>query len=628
MRLVGGEEGHRAAAILGHARHGGVGGVQHGHAAVGHVLHDHSFEYREVFHGGDVVQSQVIPGADIRHHGDLAAVEGQAFAQHAAARRLEHGRVHVRVQQHVARAARAAAVAAVDLAPFDVHAIGVGHAGAQAGSRQQMGDQAHGGGLAIGAGDGDDGDAAIVALGEHGGDDGFAHGAWLAERRRQVHAQARCGVHFDDAGVLLFQRFQNAFGDHVHAADVQAHHVRGGDGARRHFRVHVDGDVGGRAARRQVGVIAQNYALAHGRHGFGHIALLGQAGQGDVVEADFRQRGGVAAAAARVQVDLVDQFAHRVLAVAHHLRRVAAGRCHHLVADDEQTEIVARQIAFDEDVVAEFLRREEGGRQLFARGDVDGDALALVAIFRFHDDGQADLAGGGPGVVRVDGDTAVRHRHAGRIEQLLGQFLVLRDGFGNGAGAVHFGGLDLALLAAPAERHQAAFGQAAERDVARHGGVDDGAGRWTEAHVFIEFLQLVQGAGQVERRIVERGAAQLLRQFQGQAADGFFRVFDDDLEDARFQGRRGAAEGDGAAGLRLQAQRRQFQHLRHRRGVVIAQRLQRAQLRKARAQAGFEAGQLGDVEFLRGAGNNGFHGGVVAPEVRAPQGPYARYFHN
>ncbi|MNT22618.1 hypothetical protein D3C72_1580080 [compost metagenome] len=222
----------------------------------------------------------------------------------------------------------------------------------------------------------------------------------------------------------------------------------------------------------------------------------------------------------------------------------------------------------------------------------------------------------------------MRHGHASRIEQFFRQFLVLRDGFGDRAGAVHFGGLDLALLAAPAERHEAAFGQAAERDVAGYGGVDDGARRWTEAYVFIKFLQLVQGAGQVERRIVERGAAQLLRQFQGQAADGFFRVFDDDLEDARFQGRRGAAEGDGAAGLRLQAQRRQFQHLRHRRGVVIAQRLQRAQLRKECAQAGFEAGQLGDVEFLRGAGNNGFHGGVVAPEVRATQGPYARYFHN
>ena len=196
----------------------------------------------------------------------------------------------------------------------------------------------------------------------------------------------------------------------------------------------------------------------------------------------------MAAAAARVQVDLVNQFAHRVLAVAHDLRRVAAGCCHHLVADDEQAEIVARQIALDEDVVAEFLRREEAGRQLFARGDIDGHALALVAILRLDDDRQADLAGGGPGVVGVDGDSALRHRHAGRIEQFFRQFLVLRDGFGNGACTVHFGSLDLALLAAPAERHEAAFGQAAERYVAGHGGVDDGAGGGAQAHVFIEFL--------------------------------------------------------------------------------------------------------------------------------------------
>jgi hypothetical protein len=55
-----------------------------------------------------------------------------------------------------------------------------------------------------------------------------------------------------------------------------------------------------------------------------------------------------------------------VLAVAHHLRRVAAGRGHQLVADDQQAEVVARQVALDQDVVAEFLRRVEGGFRCFA----------------------------------------------------------------------------------------------------------------------------------------------------------------------------------------------------------------------------------------------------------------------
>ena len=44
---------------------------------------------------------------------------------------------------------------------------------------------------------------------------------------------------------------------------------------------------------------------------------------------------------------------------------------------------------------------------------------------------------------------AQRHRHAGGVEQLLGQFLVLRDRLGDAAGAVDFGGLDAALLGSP-----------------------------------------------------------------------------------------------------------------------------------------------------------------------------------
>jgi hypothetical protein len=128
-----------------------------------HVLHDHALEYRQVFQRGDVVQAEVVAGADVGDHGDFAAVEAQAFAQHAAAGGLEHGGVDVGVHQHVARAARAAAVAAVDLPAVDVDAVGVGHAGAQAVGGQQVGDQARGGGLAVGAGHGDHRDAAVVA---------------------------------------------------------------------------------------------------------------------------------------------------------------------------------------------------------------------------------------------------------------------------------------------------------------------------------------------------------------------------------------------------------------------------------------------------------------------------------
>jgi hypothetical protein len=110
---------------------------------------------------------------------------------------------------------------------------------------------------------------------------------------------------------------------HVHAADIEADHLRRFHRARSHFRMHVVGHVGGGAAGRQVGVVAQDDALAFGRHRIRFQILQRQAGQRDIVETDLGQRGRVARCR---DADDVDQFAHRVLAIAHHLRRVAAPR--------------------------------------------------------------------------------------------------------------------------------------------------------------------------------------------------------------------------------------------------------------------------------------------------------------
>ena len=93
----------------------------------------------------------MVAGADIGHHGDLAAVETEPFAQHAAARGLEHGGVDVRVQQHVAGALRTAAVAGIDACPSTYTPSVVGHADAAPGGREQVRDQPHGRGLAVGA---------------------------------------------------------------------------------------------------------------------------------------------------------------------------------------------------------------------------------------------------------------------------------------------------------------------------------------------------------------------------------------------------------------------------------------------------------------------------------------------
>ena len=584
------EEDDAAGAAGGHGDDVGVGGVEHGAAGGGDVEHDDALEHHQVFERGDVVQAQVVARAEVGDDGNVAFVKGQSFAQQAAARGFEHGGVHVGVGEHVAGAARAGAVAGVDLAAVGIDAVGVGHAHAQAVGGQQVGRQAHGGGFAVGAGDGHERDAAIgavAAAGEHVLDDGFAHVAPFAEGGADVHAQAGGGIDFDDAAALLFQRAQHAFADDVHAADVQPHGERGFNGAGGHVGVHVVGDVGGGAAGGEVGVVAQDDALAPGRHAFGREVLPLEAGGGDGVDADLRERGAVAFAPARVFVHFGHQFAHGVLAVADDQRRLAAGGGHELVAHHEQAVVVAGEVFFDHDV-AVLGRFLPGQLKVGAAADADGDAFALVAALRLDDDGQAHFLRHGPAVFQIGGGAAQGHGHAGGVQHFFGQVLVLRDGFGDGAGAVFFSGLDAPLPRAPAQLHKAAAREPPAGNAALEGRFDDGAGGRPQAFVFVQIAQLGQRGGDVKGFARVGGAAQLLRAGEGQAPHGFFGVLHHHLEHARLFGWRGAAEGDLAARLRLQRQGGLLQHVRHGYGLAGAGHVQRAHAGKALAQAFFK----------------------------------------
>ena len=143
---------------------------------------------------------------------------------------------------------------------------------------EDAGDEANRGRLAVGTGDGDERDARVVAFLEHVADDRFADRAAFAERGLQVHAQAGRGVQFDDAAVLLFERTQDVAADDIDAGDVEADHLCGGDGARGEVGMHIVGDVGGSAAGRQVGVVAQDDALAACRDRVGVQAIFREAG--------------------------------------------------------------------------------------------------------------------------------------------------------------------------------------------------------------------------------------------------------------------------------------------------------------------------------------------------------------
>ncbi|RYP46475.1 hypothetical protein DL770_011340 [Monosporascus sp. CRB-9-2] len=162
-----------------------------------------------------------------------------------------------------------------------------------------------------------------------------------------------------------------------------------------------------------------------------------------------------------------------------------------MLAHHEQPEVVAGDVALDDHV-----RRNVGGRfvrrhHFFARADAHGHALALVAVAGLDHDRAVDFLRGFPGFLGAAHRTAQRHWHTGRMQQGLREVLVLRDGFGHGAGHVGFSGLNAALFAAPAKLHHRALREAAIRNAARHGGIDDGAGAGPEAHVFVQLAQAV-----------------------------------------------------------------------------------------------------------------------------------------
>ena len=56
------------------------------------------------------------------------------------------------------------------------------------------------------------------------------------------------------------------------------------------------------------------------------------------------------------------------------------------------------------------------GIQLFARGDVDCHAFALIAVFRFDHHGTTNVTHGKPSIVGIGHFSTARHRHPSRLQ--------------------------------------------------------------------------------------------------------------------------------------------------------------------------------------------------------------------
>ena len=136
----------------------GVVGVQDRRPAPWHRLHDHLFHCRQLAHGGDAAQAQVVAG-HVEHHRYVVALVAEALAQDPAPRDLEDGGVDHRVLKDRGSGARPAHVPAADDAPIHEDPIRRGQPHLAPHPLEDVGDHARGRRLAVAAGDRHDRDA-------------------------------------------------------------------------------------------------------------------------------------------------------------------------------------------------------------------------------------------------------------------------------------------------------------------------------------------------------------------------------------------------------------------------------------------------------------------------------------
>ncbi len=242
-----------------------------------------------------------------------------------------------------------------------------------------------------------------------------------------------------------------------------------------------------------------------GGNRIGRVALFGQDIEPDRVELDFAEHRGVIVAAARVAIDLVDQFANRRVAVADDLGRLAAGGRHHAVAYDQQAIVGSGGETFDHHISGFFASGVISGDDLLARRKVGGYAAPLAAILRFDDHRHANFLGGFPGVFRVGHRAPFGHRHTHGPQQRARQFFVLGDRLGHGAGAIGLSGQDAALASAVAQLDQAFRIEPADRNTPFDRGLNDGVGARAQADFLVQFAEGGQFGFDVERQVADGG---------------------------------------------------------------------------------------------------------------------------
>ena len=204
----------------------------------------------------------MIPLADVRHDGDIAAIEAQTGSQDAAASRFEHRRIDRRIEQNVLRALRAAAIASLNPPLIDIDPLGASHADAAARAAEDVRDKPRGGRLAVDSRDGDDRDAPVSPGAKSVPTIASPTGRDLPTDGSKCIRRPGAAFTSTITPALRFQRAADIEGDDIHAGHVKADDAGRLDRPCRHVGMHQLGDIGRRAAGAQVRIAANQNASA------------------------------------------------------------------------------------------------------------------------------------------------------------------------------------------------------------------------------------------------------------------------------------------------------------------------------------------------------------------------------
>ena len=139
---------------------------------------------------------------------------------------------------------------------------------------QDVRQHARAGGLAVGSGQGGDGNAGLGSRWEEHVHDRPAHVARRALGRRDMHAQARSRVDLADAAAGLAVALGDIGGQEIHGADIEADRTDRPLGHQLVVGMDGVGDIHRRAARRNIRGLSQIHLLAVGGDRLGGVALF------------------------------------------------------------------------------------------------------------------------------------------------------------------------------------------------------------------------------------------------------------------------------------------------------------------------------------------------------------------